>query len=59
MPIAELFQVKQPPVNLTGSEGLVGFWRFNEGSGTTAFDNSGEGNNATLFNTPSWITDTP
>ena len=59
VPIAELFQFRQPPVNLTGSEGLVGFWRFNEGSGTTAFDNSGEGNNATLFNTPSWITDTP
>lgn len=59
VPIAELYQSGQPPVNLTGSAGLVGFWKFNEGSGSTAFDSSGKDNNATLFNSPTWAKDTP
>jgi hypothetical protein len=37
----------------------VGLWRFNEGSGTTAFDSSGHGNNGTLMgvngNLPTWV----
>ena len=34
---------------LTGSEaGLVGYWRFDETSGTTAYDSSPNGNNGTL-----------
>lgn len=36
--------------------GLVGYWNFNEGSGTTANDSSGSGNNATLMNGPTWTT---
>lgn len=59
VPIAELYQSGQPPVNLTGSSGLVGFWKFNEGLGATAFDSSGKDNNATLFNSPTYTTDTP
>ena len=35
--------------------GLVGSWHFNEGSGTTAYDSSGRGNNGTLVNGPSWV----
>ena len=35
--------------------GLVGYWPLNEGSGTTAYDKSGWGNNGTVFNSPSWI----
>ena len=35
---------------------LVGYWRFEEGSGTTASDSSGNGNNGTLTNTPTWTT---
>ena len=35
---------------LTGNEtGLVGYWRFDEGSGGTANDASGNGNNGTLY----------
>ena len=36
--------------------GLVSYWSFDEGSGTTASDSSGNGNNGTLVNGPSWIT---
>lgn len=31
---------------------LVGYWKFNEGSGTSAYDASGKGNNSTLNNGP-------
>jgi len=34
---------------------LVALWRFNEGSGTTAFDASGNGNDGTLVG-PTWAT---
>jgi Concanavalin A-like lectin/glucanases superfamily len=37
--------------------GLVSYWSFDEGSGTTANDSSGNGNTATLTNGPIW-TDT-
>jgi len=51
------------PVNLTGrddlADALVGYWRFEEGSGTVAADSSGKGNTGTLTNTPTWSTDTP
>ena len=32
----------------------VGLWHFNEGSGSTAYDASGNGNNGTLTNGPVW-----
>ena len=35
---------------------LVGHWRFDEGSGTTAHDQSGNGNDGTLINDPVWAT---
>src|SRR5262249_9128173 len=37
--------------------GLVGYWNFEEGGGSTAADASGNGNNGTLMNmgAPSWI----
>jgi len=35
--------------------GLVGWWRFLDGSGTTALDSSGNGYNATLVNGVSWV----
>ena len=34
--------------NYTGTNDLVGYWRFNEGSGTTIADASGNGNNGTF-----------
>jgi hypothetical protein len=33
---------------------LVGYWPFDEGSGTTANDLSGSGNTGTLVNSPTW-----
>jgi|MDSV01.3.fsa_nt_gb hypothetical protein len=50
----------------TNKSGLVGYWRFNEGSGTTVTDHSGNGNHGT-FGTisgdttahPTWSTDKP
>jgi len=34
--------------------GLVGHWKLDEGSGTTAADSSGKGNTGTLHNGPTW-----
>ena len=43
----------------TGNEaGLVGYWNFNEGSGNTVTDLSGNGNNGTI-NGATWSTDAP
>ena len=35
--------------------GLVGWWKFDEGSGTTAADSSGNGNTMNLVNGVSWV----
>ncbi len=35
-------------------DGLVGYWKFDDGEGTIAFDSSGYGNNGTI-NGPVWI----
>jgi hypothetical protein len=34
--------------------GLVGWWKFDEGTGTTAADSSGNGRTGTLMNGPTW-----
>ncbi len=34
--------------------GIVGYWKFDEGSGTTAYDSSGNNNHGTLYNGPTW-----
>ena len=38
----------------TFTRGLVAYWSFDEGSGTTAYDASGNGNHGTLINGPKW-----
>lgn len=40
-------------------DGLIGYWKFEEGSGTSANDNSSKTNHGTLTNSPTWSTDTP
>ena len=41
---------------LTGTEpGLVAYWRFNEGAGTTVADDSPGNHTATLYNTATWM----
>ncbi|MFA6994532.1 MAG: LamG domain-containing protein, partial [Candidatus Paceibacterota bacterium] len=39
---------------LYNTSGLVGYWNFDEGSGTIAKDTSGNGRNGTLTNGPVW-----
>ena len=34
---------------------LVGWWRLDEGAGTTAFDSSGNGRDGTLNGDPQWV----
>jgi len=36
-------------------DGLVGLWPFDEGTGSTAYDSSGNGNTGTLVNGPLWM----
>lgn len=36
--------------------GLVGWWRFDEGTGTIASDSSGNGNNGAIYGIPNWVT---
>jgi len=38
-----------------GDPSLVGWWKFDEGSGTTALDSSGSGNHGTLVGNPRWV----
>src|SRR3990167_283101 len=38
------------------TSGLVGYWNFDEGSGATVADSSGNGNTGTLTNGPTWTT---
>jgi hypothetical protein len=49
-------------VTIELSTGLVGYWNFNEGHGTTAHDSSGFGNHGTLMGVPSdpvWVEGRP
>ena len=45
-------------VDLTGETGLVGYWNFNEGSGETANDASGNDNHGTIYGA-TWSTNVP
>jgi len=36
-------------------DGVVGNWHFDEGSGSTAYDSSGNDNDGTLTNGPQWV----
>ena len=47
------------PASLTGSSGLIGWWRMEENTGTTVADSSTNSNSMTLSNTPTWSSDTP
>jgi hypothetical protein len=47
-------------VQLAGNEsGLVGYWRLNDGSGTTAVDATANAYHGTLVNTPTWGSGVP
>lgn len=38
---------------------LVGFWRLDEGNGSTAFDSTGNGHDGALIQNPIWVDDSP
>ncbi|MDP3947882.1 MAG: hypothetical protein Q8Q41_04315, partial [bacterium] len=50
-PILFLAQASAP-----STSGLIAHWKFDESSGTGASDSSGNGNNGTLTNGPTWAT---
>ena len=37
------------------SEGLVAYWRFNEGQGTTIKDHTANGNDLEMNKAPQWV----
>jgi hypothetical protein len=37
------------------SADLVGYWKFDEGSGNKAYDSSGYGNDGTIYGIPHWV----
>ncbi len=41
-------------VTKRSESGLAGYWHFDEGVGTTAFDAAGMGNNGSIVNSPIW-----
>ena len=47
------------PLELAGLSGLVGYYKFEEGTGAKAEDSSGLGNTGTITNSPTYTTDTP
>ncbi len=51
--IASGMQFEASVQHAVGSD-ILADWEFDDGSGTTASDTSGNGKNATLMNTPSW-----
>ena len=47
------------PTDVSGLSDLIGYWKMEEGTGTSIADSSGTGNTGTLVNTPTWSTNTP
>lgn len=45
-----------PQINAPPTNGLVGWWKLDDGSGTSAVDSSGNNNTGTLVNSPAWTT---
>jgi hypothetical protein len=45
----------QPAGDTSTDPNLVGWWKLDEGSGVTAYDSSGHGNNGILCGSPQWV----
>jgi hypothetical protein len=46
--VTGVYKTERKRLNLSGESGLVGYWKFDEGSGTTVTDYSGNGNHGTF-----------
>ena len=44
------------PALPVATNGLIGYWSFDEGAGAAAFDRSTNGNNGVLMSSPAWTT---
>jgi len=52
----KLYQAGQPfHKGMIGMIGMIGWWKFDEGHGSTALDWSGHGNDGTLVGDPQWV----
>jgi hypothetical protein len=51
----DLWSFKTLPEIPITDPNLVGWWKFDEGSGTTVLDRSGHGNHGTLRGDPQWV----
>src|SRR5207247_978749 len=50
------FTFTTPPLLPPPTVGLIGYWPFDEGTGNTTADRSGNNHNGTLTNNPVWTT---
>jgi len=46
--VADVYNTDKKRLDLSGESGLVGYWKFDEGKGTTVKDYSGNGNHGTF-----------
>jgi len=46
--VASVYNTDKRRLELSGESGLVGYWKFSEGKGTTVADSSGNGNHGTF-----------
>ena len=46
--VTDIYNASRTGTNFTGQSGLVGYWKFNEGSGLTVKDHSENDNHGTL-----------
>jgi hypothetical protein len=46
--VASVYNTDKKKLDLSNESGLVGYWKFDEGSGTTVKDHSGNGNHGTF-----------
>ncbi len=56
--IARILQYEASLHRYLGSD-IVGWWQFNEGEGSVAYDISGHNNHGTLVNNPQWVDGVP
>lgn len=57
-PVGDAATEDAPGLSCDAAKGLVGWWSFDEGTGTTSADKSASNNPGTLTGGPTWSTDT-
>ncbi len=59
--VTGMYTVESGTLQMYGdfNDGLIGYWKFDEGTGTSTADSSGSGNTGTLTNGTTWTTTVP